>query len=150
MRKWLIAGLVLVSLVTVPVTVMAIVGGGGSTLDLQRFKWTTTPESTTSSTFVDIAGLSGVSICAQNGETVYVMLGFKSTFNGKVRVLDNGVPMPPGPVTFTGTGADARDFTFVRTIKAGTHKFRVQWASTGGSDDLTKGSFAVQYQRGTC
>jgi hypothetical protein len=149
MRKSLIAVLV-VLVVAVPAVALALVVTGGSALDRQNFKATTTSETANSTTFHDIKGLSGVSICATRGETVHVMLAFDFGFVLTVRVLDNGTAMAPGPVKINQFSGDTRDFTFVRSIANGTHRFRVQWAAAGGTAKMLRGSFAVQYQKGSC
>jgi hypothetical protein len=150
MRRWLLVLGLVVVVVSIPVAVLALVITGGSALDRQSFKATTTSELSNSGTFSDIKGLSGVSICATKGETVHVMLAFKVGFAGTVRVLDNGAVMAPRAVRVNNLSGDTRDFTFVRRIGNGTHRFRVQWAAIGGTLKMGRGSFAVQYQKGSC
>lgn len=139
----------------VPTAVLAASGGSSSSLDLQASKFTTTTAITSSKAFRPVQGLSGLNICALNQVTAALSVelnGAPASF--QVRV-DGGGTMAPGAVRFVPAGPhDSFSFTFVRSVGPfeanDHHSFDVEWRSpTGAATTLERGTFNLQYQRGT-
>jgi hypothetical protein len=155
MRKILIAILALALVVGIPTAVLAASGGFNSSLDLQASRWTTTTRTTSSTTFHPVAGLSGLTICALNQVTAALSVelrGAPAAF--QIRVDGAGL-MRPGAVRFVPAGPhDSFSFTFVQNVGPfeanDNHGFEVEWRSpTGKATTLERGTFNLQYQRGT-
>jgi hypothetical protein len=141
--------------VAVPATVLAASGSASSSLDLQAAKFTTTTATTSSKVFHRIPGLSGLTICALH----QVSATLSAEINGapasfQIRV-DGGGTMSPGAVRFVPAGAhDSSSFTFVNSVGPfeanDNHSFDVEWRSpTGAATTLERGTFVLQYERGT-
>jgi hypothetical protein len=155
MRKILIVLSALAVMVGVPTAVLAASGSGSSTLDLQSSKFTTTTQTTSSTSFRAINGLSGLSICALNqvtGQLSVELNGGPASF--RIR-FDGGPVMQPGAVRFNLAGPhDSFSFNFlanVTTFEASdVHAFDVEWRSpTGQSTTLERGTVNLQYQQGS-
>lgn len=155
MRKMFILIPAVAVVLGVPTAVLAASGGSSSSLDLQASKFTTTTATTSSKAFRPIQGLSGLNICALNQVTAALSVelnGAPASF--QVRV-DGGGTMAPGAVRFVPAGPhDSFSFTFVRSVVPfeanDHHSFDVEWRSpTGAATTLERGTFNLQYQRGT-
>jgi hypothetical protein len=155
MRKIWVAALALAIAIGVPTVVLAASGGTTSALDLQAAKWTTTTVTTSSTTFRPIAGLSGLTVCALNQVTAQLSVELNGAPAGfQIRVDGDGT-MAPGAVRFVPAGPHAAfSFSFVRSVGPfeanDHHSFDVEWRSpTGAATTLERGTFNLQYQRGT-
>lgn len=155
MRKILIALSALALVVGIPTAVLAASGSANSSLDLQAAKFTTTTQTTSSTTFRAINGLSGISICALNQVTADLSVevnGAPASF--QIR-FDGGPTMQPGAVRFIPAGPhDSFSFTYITSVStfeaSDVHAFDVEWRSPfGRSTTLEKGTFNVQYEHGT-
>jgi hypothetical protein len=155
MRKILIAILALAVAVGVPTAVMAASGSASSSLDLQASKFTTTTQTTSSTTFRAINGLSGLNICALHqvtGALSVELNGAPASF--RIR-FDKGPIMQPGAVRFVPAGPhDSSSFTFIANVAPlaliDVHVFNVEWRSpTGRPTTLERGTFNLQYEHGT-
>jgi hypothetical protein len=151
MRRWLVPGIVAAVLVVgVPVVVWAASGSGGSALDLQAFKWTTTAQTSSNANFVDIPNLNNISICARGGISVDVSLEFTPS-SADVRVTADGTPLKPGPMRVNAGFTNTYSFNFVGRVADGVHDVDVEWRSVGGLNGVNRGTATVYYERGvTC
>jgi hypothetical protein len=157
MRKFtlLIPAVALALAVGVPTAVLAASGGANSELDLQASKFTTTTQTTSSTTFRAVGGLSGLTICALHQVTVTVSVELTGA-PASVQVRQDGGPViKPGAVRFVPVGPhDSFSFTFLANVfpfEANDHHvFDVEWRSpTGRSVTLERGTLNLQYQKGT-
>ncbi len=155
MKKWLAVVGVIVVAVVVPATAFAAGGGFNSTLDQQSSKWSTTTVSTSSTSFVRIAGLSGLTICSLHQVTATLSVQLDGGQIGMQIRQDGGGLMQPGAVRFIPAGPqDSVSFTFVQETGPfeanDNHSFDVEWRSvTGAPVKLIKGDLNLQYQKGT-
>lgn len=155
MRKILIAIMALAVAVGIPTAVMAASGSASSALDLQASRFTTTTQTTSSTTFRAINGLSGLTICALHQVTGTLSAQLKGAPAGFQIRFDGGPIMQPGAIRFVpAADFDSNSFTFVTSVgpfeASDVHSFDVEWRSpTGRSTTLTLGSFNLQYQQGT-
>jgi hypothetical protein len=155
MRKILIVILAAAVVLGVPAVVLAASGGTNSSLDLQRSRFTTTTATTSSRTFQPIPGLSGLNICALNQVTATLSVELNGAPAGFQIRIDGGGTMQPGAVRLVPAGPhDSFSFTFVNSVAPfeanDNHSFDVEWRSpTGAATTLERGTFNLQYQRGT-
>lgn len=155
MRKILIVILAAAVVLGVPAVVLAASGGTNSSLDLQRSKFTTTTATTSSRTFQPIPGLSGLNICALNQVTATLSVELNGAPAGFQIRIDGAGTMQPGAVRLVPAGPhDSFSFTFVNSVAPfeanDNHSFDVEWRSpTGSATTLERGTFNLQYQRGT-
>jgi hypothetical protein len=155
MRKILIVILAAAVVLGVPAVVLAASGGTNSSLDLQRSKFTTTTATTSSRTFQPIPGLSGLNICALNQVTATLSVELNGAPAGFQIRIDAAGTMQPGAVRLVPAGPhDSFSFTFVNSVAPfeanDNHSFDVEWRSpTGSATTLERGTFNLQYQRGT-
>jgi len=155
MRKILIVILAAAVVLGVPAVVLAASGGTNSSLDLQRSKFTTTTATTSSRTFQPIPGLSGLNICALNQVTATLSVELNGAPAGFQIRIDAAGTMQPGAVRLVPAGPhDSFSFTFVKSVAPfeanDNHSFDVEWRSpTGTATTLERGTFNLQYQRGT-
>jgi hypothetical protein len=153
--KILIAMMALTVAVGIPTAVMAASGSASSALDLQAAKFTTTTQTTSSTTFRAINGLSGLTICALHQVTGTLSAQLKGAPAGFQIRFDGGPIMQPGAIRFVpAADFDSNSFTFVTSVgpfeASDVHAFDVEWRSpTGKSTTLTLGTFNLQYQEGT-
>jgi hypothetical protein len=147
-----------VLLVTVPIVVLAATGGGSGRTDRQRFRFRTGSISTSSTTWHDVPGLSGVLICAikEVSATASVnVAGAPALFRVQV---DTAAVFHPGAARFNpppGGVIESFSYTFVDSV--GTfegsdgHAISLQWRSvTGGRVTMTRGDVNLIFQSGTC
>ena len=155
MRKILIVILAAAVVLGVPAVVLAASGGTNSSLDLQRSRFTTTTATTSSRTFQPIPGLSGLNICALNQVTATLSVELNGAPAGFQIRIDAAGTMQPGAVRLVPAGPhDSFSFTFVKSVAPfeanDNHSFDVEWRSpTGAATTLERGTFNLQYQRGT-
>ena len=155
MRKILIVILAAAVVLGVPAVVLAASGGTNSSLDLQRSKFTTTTATTSSRTFQPIPGLSGLNICALNQVTATLSVELNGAPAGFQIRIDAAGTMQPGAGRLVPAGPhDSFSFTFVNSVAPfeanDNHSFDVEWRSpTGAATTLERGTFNLQYQRGT-
>ena len=155
MRKILIVILAAAVLLGVPAVVLAASGGTNSSLDLQRSRFTTTTATTSSRTFQPVPGLSGLNICALNQVTATLSVELNGAPAGFQIRIDGAGTMQPGAVRLVPAGPhDSFSFTFVNSVAPfeanDNHSFDVEWRSpTGAATTLERGTFNLQYQRGT-
>jgi len=155
MRKILIVILAAAVVLGVPAVVLAASGGTNSSLDLQRSRFTTTTATTSSRTFQPIPGLSGLNICALNQVTATLSVELNGAPAGFQIRIDASGTMQPGAVRLVPAGPhDSFSFTFVNSVAPfeanDNHSFDVEWRSpTGAATTLERGTFNLQYQRGT-
>jgi hypothetical protein len=155
MRKILIVILAAAVVLGVPAVVLAASGGTNSSLDLQRSRFTTTTATTSSRTFQPIPGLSGLNICALNQVTATLSVELNGAPAGFQIRIDGAGTMQPGAVRLVPAGPhDSFSFTFVNSVAPfeanDNHSFDVEWRSpTGAATTLERGTFNLQYQRGT-
>ena len=155
MRKILIVILAAAVVLGVPAVVLAASGGTNSSLDLQRSRFTTTTATTSSRTFQPIPGLSGLNICALNQVTATLSVALNGAPAGFQIRIDAAGTMQPGAVRLVPAGPhDSFSFTFVNSVAPfeanDNHSFDVEWRSpTGTATTLERGTFNLQYQRGT-
>jgi hypothetical protein len=155
MRKILIVILAAAVVLGVPAVVLAASGGTNSSLDLQRSRFTTTTATTSSRTFQPIPGLSGLNICALNQVTATLSAELNGAPAGFQIRIDGAGTMQPGAVRLVPAGPhDSFSFTFVNSVAPfeanDNHSFDVEWRSpTGTATTLERGTFNLQYQRGT-
>jgi hypothetical protein len=155
MRKILIVILAAAVVLGVPAVVLAASGGTNSSLDLQRSRFTTTTATTSSRTFQPIPGLSGLNICALNQVTATLSVELNGAPAGFQIRIDGAGTMQPGAVRLVPAGPhDSFSFTFVNSVAPfeanDNHSFDVEWRSpTGTATTLERGTFNLQYQRGT-
>lgn len=155
MRKILIVILAAAVFLGVPAVVLAASGGTNSSLDLQRSRFTTTTATTSSRTFQPIPGLSGLNICALNQVTATLSVELNGAPAGFQIRIDGAGTMQPGAVRLVPAGPhDSFSFTFVNSVAPfeanDNHSFDVEWRSpTGTATTLERGTFNLQYQRGT-
>jgi hypothetical protein len=155
MRKILIVILAAAVVLGVPAVVLAASGGTNSSLDLQRSKFTTTTATTSSRTFQPIPGLSGLNICALNQVTATLSVELNGAPAGFQIRIDAAGTMQPGAVRLVPAGPhDSFSFSFVNSVAPfeanDNHSFDVEWRSpTGSATTLERGTFNLQYQRGT-
>jgi hypothetical protein len=155
MRKILIVILAAAVVLGVPAVVLAASGGTNSSLDLQRSRFTTTTATTSSRTFQPIPGLSGLNICALNQVTATLSVELNGAPAGFQIRIDAAGTMQPGAVRLVPAGPhDSFSFTFVNSVAPfeanDNHSFDVEWRSpTGAATTLERGTFNLQYQRGT-
>jgi hypothetical protein len=155
MRKILIVILAAAVVLGVPAVVLAASGGTNSSLDLQRSRFTTTTATTSSRTFQPIPGLSGLNICALNQVTATLSVELNGAPAGFQIRIDAAGTMQPGAVRLVPAGPhDSFSFTFVNSVAPfeanDNHSFDVEWRSpTGTATTLERGTFNLQYQRGT-
>jgi len=155
MRKILIVILAAAVVLGVPAVVLAASGGTNSSLDLQRSRFTTTTATTSSRTFQPIPGLSGLNICALNQVAATLSVELNGAPAGFQIRIDAAGTMQPGAVRLVPAGPhDSFSFTFVNGVAPfeanDNHSFDVEWRSpTGTATTLERGTFNLQYQRGT-
>jgi hypothetical protein len=155
MRKVLIIVLAAAVVIGVPTVVLAATGGSSSSLDLQASRFTTTSVTTSSKTFQAIPGLSGLNVCALHQVTAALSVELNGAPAGFLIRIDGGATMQPGAIRFVPAGPhDSFSFTFVNSVgpfEANDHHvFDVEWRSpTGAATTLERGTFNLQYQRGT-
>ena len=155
MRKVLIPILAVAVVLGVPAAVLAASGGSSSSLDLQASKVTTTTATTSSRTFHPIPGLSGLNICALHQVTATLSVELTRAPAGFQVRVDGGGTMSPGAIRFVPAGPHGSfSFTFVRGVGPfeanDHHAFDVEWRSpTGAATTLERGTFNLQYERGT-
>ena len=155
MRKILIVILAAAVVLGVPAVVLAASGGTNSSLDLQRSRFTTTTATTSSRTFQPIPGLSGLNICALNQVAATLSVELNGAPAGFQIRIDAAGTMQPGAVRLVPAGPhDSFSFTFVNSVAPfeanDNHSFDVEWRSpTGAATTLERGTFNLQYQRGT-
>lgn len=155
MRKMIVPAVVLAGVLGVPAAVLAASGGASSSLDLQASKFTTSTATTSSKTFHPVPGLSGLNICALDQVTATLSVELNGAPAGFQVRVDGGGTMPPGAIRFVPAGAhDSFSFTFVNKVGPfeadDHHSFDVEWRSpTGAATTLERGTFNLQYQRGT-
>jgi len=155
MRRTFIIFLAAVAVLGVPTVVLAASGGSSSSLDLQASKFTTTTATTSGKTFRPIPGLSGLTICALHQATATLSVELNGAPAGFQIRIDGGGTMSPGAVRFVPAGPhDSFSFTFVQNVGPfeanDNHSFDVEWRSpTGAATTLERGTFNLQYQRGT-
>lgn len=139
----------------VPAAVLAASGGTSSSVDLQASKFTTSTATTSSKTFHPIPGLSGLNICALDQVTAALSVELNGAPAGLQVRVDGGGTMAPGAIRFVPAGGhDSFSFTFVQGVGPfeadDHHAFDVEWRSpTGAATTLERGTFNLQYQRGT-
>lgn len=157
MRKLLIVvpALALALVLGVCTAVLAASGSANSSLDLQASKFTTTTQTTSSTTFRAVGGLSGLTICALNQVTADLsvqLTGAPASF--RIR-QDGGGFIAPGTIRFVPAGpSDSFSFTFIANVTPfeanDNHSFDVEWRSpTGRPATLQLGTINLQYQKGT-
>lgn len=155
MRKVFIVVLAAAVLLGVPSAVLAATGGSSSSLQAQASKFTTTAVTTSSQEFRPVPGLSGLNVCAVNQVTATLGVELNGAPAGFQIRVDGGGTMEPGAVRFVPAGPhDTFSFTFVRSVSPfeanDHHTFDVEWRSpTGSLVTLERGTFNLQYQRGT-
>jgi hypothetical protein len=155
MRKMLIPIVAVAGVLGVPAAVLAASGGASSSMDLQASKFTTSAATTSSKTFHAIPGLSGLNICALDQVTATLSVELNGAPGGFQIRVDGGGTMPPGAIRFVPAGPhDSFSFTFTQGVgpfEANDHHvFDVEWRSpTGAATTLERGTFNLQYQRGT-
>ena len=155
MRKILIVIVAAAVVLGVPAVVLAASGGANSSLDLQRSRFTTTTATTSSRTFQPIPGLSGLNICALNQVTATLSVELNGAPAGFQIRIDAAGTMQPGAVRLVPAGPhDSFSFTVVNNVAPfeanDNHSFDVEWRSpTGTATTLERGTFNLQYQRGT-
>ena len=155
MRKVVIPILAAAGVLVVPAAVLAASGGTSSSVDLQASKFTTSTVTTSSKTFHPIPGLSGLNICALDQVTAALSVELNGAPAGLQVRVDGGGTMAPGAIRFVPAGAhDSFSFTFVQGVGPfeadDHHVFDVEWRSpTGAATTLERGTFNLQYQRGT-
>jgi hypothetical protein len=155
MRKILIVILAVAVVLGIPTVVLAASGGSNSTLDLQRSRFTTTTATTSSRTFKPVPGLSGLNICALHQVAATLSVELNGAPAGFQIRIDAAGTMQPGAVRFVPAGPhDSFSFTFVNSVAPfeanDNHSFDVEWRSpTGAATTLERGTFNLQYQRGT-
>ena len=152
--KILIATMALAVAVGIPTAVMAASGSASSALDLQAAKFTTTMQTTSSTTFRAINGLSGLNICALHQVTGTLSVQLKGAPADFGIRFDGGPIMQPGAIRFVpAADFDSNSFTFIANVAPlaliDVHVFDVEWRTTGRLTTLTLGSFNLQYEKGT-
>lgn len=156
-RSFVVAEIVAVCLVCIPLAVMASTGSGGSALDQQGMLYRDSTTSTSSKTFADVPGLSGLQVCAAAGTEVSVTVsvglsGASASF--QVQVDDMTTPIRPGAIKFDpASGSTGFSFTFADNISqfngGDSHTFDLQWRSpTGGTVNLNRGDVNALFQLG--
>jgi hypothetical protein len=155
MRKLIVLVVAAAGVLGIPAAVLAASGGTSSSLDLQASRFTTSTATTSSKTFHTVPGLSGLTICALHQVTATLSVelnGAPASF--QIRI-DGGGTMQPGAIRFVPAGPhDSFAFTFVRSVGPfeadDHHSFDVEWRSpTGAATTLERGTFNLQYERGT-
>ena len=155
MRRMFIIILAAAAALGIPAVVLAASGGSSSSMDLQASKFTTTTATTSSRTFQPIPGLSGLNICALNQVAATLSVELNGAPAGFQIRIDAAGTMQPGAVRFVPAGPhDSFSFTFVNNVAPfeanDNHSFDVEWRSpTGTATTLERGTFNLQYQRGT-
>jgi hypothetical protein len=156
----------------IPTLVLAARGDGGGPVDVQGFSWTTDTTSTSSTKWVSVKALRGVSASCpgRGGASATVSLELRSGGGParlRVRMIEIGGAVPigeqppgrlmkPGAVTIGNGDADAgfesNAYTFVANRIPGDHgaTFDVQWRSPSGTAvTLRKGTLRVLWNRTT-
>jgi hypothetical protein len=155
MRRIFIIVLAAAAALGIPAAVLAASGGSSSSMDLQASKFTTTTATTSSKTFRPVPGLSGLTICALQQVTATLSVELSGAPAGFQIRVDGGGTMSPGAIRFVPAGPhDSFSFTFVQAVGPfeanDNHGFGVEWRSpTGAATTLERGTFNLQYQRGT-
>ena len=155
MRRTFIIVLAAVAVLGIPAVVLAASGGFSSSMDLQASKFTTTTATTSSKTSRPVPGLSGLTVCALQQVTATVSVELNGAPAGFQVRIDGGGTMSPGAIRFVPAGPhDSFSFTFVQNVGPfeanDNHSFDVEWRSpTGAATTLERGTFNLQYQRGT-
>jgi hypothetical protein len=155
MRRTFIIFLAAVAVLGLPAAVLAASGGFSSSMDLQASKFTTTTATTSSKTFRPVPGLSGLTVCALQQVTATLSVELNGAPAGFQIRVDGGGTMSPGAIRFVPAGPhDSFSFTFVRSVGPfeanDNHSFDVEWRSpSGAATTLERGTFNLQYQRGT-
>ncbi len=105
------------------------------------------PVTTTSSTFVDLPGMS-VSVSIPADKTADLFITFSAELNGcgpidARAIVDTSasIAAPGAALLFSHTGgsAEAHGFTWMRTVGTGAHTVKIQWLSGGGCDHAFAG-----------
>jgi hypothetical protein len=167
MRKWLLVGVAVLLVVSVPVAVMAtgskpvkpLAFTGSGDLTSQAFSARVNPITTPGKTWTDVPQMIIGPICALGAVTATLSVSVTGARAGYRVLIDSGAPLYPGAAFVQGVAAGATQtgtsYTF--EINASTfegsdsHTFSVQWRSTGGPTTLDYGSVVVQYgDPGTC
>jgi hypothetical protein len=155
MRRILIIIAAVAVAVGIPTAVLAATGGNSSSLDQQASKFTDTTVTTSSKTFRAIPGLSGLNICALHQVTATLGVELNGAPAGFQIRVDGGGTMQPGALRFVPAGPhDSFSFTFIGNAAPfeanDHHEYDVEWRSpTGAPVTLERGTFNLQYQRGT-
>jgi hypothetical protein len=155
MRRILIIIVAVVVALGVPTVVLAATGGSSSSLDQQASRFTTNTVTTSSRTFQPVPGLSGLNVCALHQVTATLSVELNGAPAGFQIRIDGGGTMQPGAVRFVPAGPhDSFSFTFTNSVGPfeanDHHEFDVEWRSpTGAPSTLERGTFNLQYQRGT-
>ena len=98
------------------------------------------PATTTSSSFVDLPGMS-VSVSIPANKTAELFITFSSELNGcgaiYVRAIvgsSANIAAPGAALLFSHTGgsAEAHGFTWMRSVGTGSHTVKIQWQNVGG------------------
>lgn len=153
MRKSLVVAAVIGLMVAIPLSVVAVTNAIGSKLDQQSGLFQTKSQSTLSSSYVNVPGLSGLQICSQNEVSVTFsanLLGGGVAFQVKT---DTGQVLSPGPAFYyPGDNVSRSDsYTWVAQIANGSHTLNLQWrALVGKTITLQRGDLNVEYESGTC
>jgi hypothetical protein len=155
-RKWLVFGAIVAAVVGgIQLAVMASTGSGASALDQQGMLYRDSTVSTTSKTYADVPGLSGLQVCAANNTEVSVTMSVGMTgaaANFQVQ-LDDTTIIRPGAIKFDPAGGSTGfSFTYVQTVTStsdDSHTFDLQWRSpTGGTVNLNRGDLNALFQLG--
>ena len=155
MRKPLIVIGLLLLLAAVPAAVIAASGGLSSTVDHQAARWTTTAVSTSSATWHNVPGLTGLTVDTIDEASAALSVTIRGAPARFRVVLDTPeAPMRPGSARFVPSGRESFAFTFVANTVPfegdDTHSFTVQWRSPSGQKvTLVQGTLNVVYQLGT-
>jgi hypothetical protein len=150
----LVAGIASVA-AAVPLRVFAATGAFGGQLDHQRAVWTTNAQTTSSTNWRNVSGLS-ITRCAVDQVTAMVNVTIEGG-PARFRVVIDDVPeapMMPDAARFTPEGVESFSFDFLRGVHPfeadDTHHFEVQWRSEGGSPvTLRQGMLNLLFEDGT-
>ena len=162
MRKLITIAAAMAVLAAVPAVVLAASSASSSSsgVNCQQLVWRTTTTSTSSTSFVNLAGLN-TTVESVGGMTVTV----SAVISGaafSLELTDTSVggmlTVPPGPAFFTPHTPGTTSFSFTWTdpgtpAALHSHVIQVKWRSTtGGTATLHRGDVSVAYQTdpGTC
>jgi hypothetical protein len=150
----LVAGIASVA-AAIPLTVFAATGTFGSKLDRQRAVWTTNDQTTSSTDWSNVPGLS-ITRCMRDQVTAMVSVTLEGG-PARFRVVIDDVPEAPtipSSARFTPQGVESFSFDFVRAVHPfeanDNHRFDVQWRSGDGSAvTLRNGMLNLLFEDGT-